>query len=279
MGRAIVESTREVVPTNKYPLSAANSNPFLKILLLYIGCTFILIYYTMLIMKFKEILKNEASGWKWYELTALLAIMFVILYNAFVLKDSLVAVTSAICGIFYTIVAGKGRIYCYVFGLMGSGCYIWLSLSNHLWGNALLYLTYYIPMQIGGIITWSRHLKKESVEIVKTKLPLKKFPVFFIIGILGSILSVLILYYLQDKSPVIDGITTFLSILGMYFTVKRLIEQWVIWMIVNGLSFIMWLNIIIDGTKAYSTLVMWAVYFILAIYFYFEWKKEIQLKA
>ena len=62
----------------------------------------------------------------------------------------------------------------------------------------------------------------------------------------------------------------------MFLTVKRCIEQWIVWMIVNGLSFIMWLNLVIHGVKTYSTLVMWGVYFILAIYFYFEWKKEIR---
>jgi hypothetical protein len=28
------------------------------------------------------------------------------------------------------------------------------------------------------------------------------------------------------------------------------------------------------GTKAFSTLIMWGVYFVLAIYFYIEWKNE-----
>ena len=60
----------------------------------------------------------------------------------------------------------------------------------------------------------------------------------------------------------------------MYLTVKRAIEQWIIWMVVNGLSILMWLNLVISGSKAYSTVLMWTVYFILAVYFYVVWKKE-----
>ena len=97
-----------------------------------------------------------------------------------------------------------------------------------------------------------------------------------LIGILGSIITSLILLYCNDKSPMADGITTFLSILGMYLTVRCCIEQWFIWMIVNGISSIMWINIVAQGTKAYSTVIMWVVYFILAIYFYKEWKKEVE---
>ena len=61
----------------------------------------------------------------------------------------------------------------------------------------------------------------------------------------------------------------------MYLTVKRCIEQWIVWIIINGLSFIMWLDIALKGEKVYSTVFMWGVYFILAIYFYIVWKKEV----
>jgi nicotinamide mononucleotide transporter len=226
-------------------------------------------------MKITEFVKKELTGWKIYEAIGLFSIISFILVNAFFVKDNPIAVCSAICGILYTIIAGKGKISCYFFGLLGSGCYIWLSFKNALWGNMLLYLCYYIPMQIVGIFKWKKHLENKSNEIIKTKLSHFSRLKLFIIGTLGCIMTVFILAYFNDKNPVIDGITTFLSILGMYLTVRRCIEQWIIWGIVNGLSFVMWLNLVIHGTKAFSTVIMWGVYFILAIYFYTLWKKEL----
>lgn len=219
--------------------------------------------------------KKELKGWKIYEVIGLFAVLSFIFINAFFVKDNPIAVCSAVCGILYTTIAGKGKISCYFFGLMGSWCYIWLSFSNALWGNMLLYLCYYIPMQVLGIFKWRKHLQTKSREIIKTKLSMPERFKLIIIGILGSIASIFILAYLNDKSPVIDGITTFLSILGMYFTVKRCIEQWLIWIVVNGLSFIMWIDLVMHGERAYSTVIMWGVYFILAIYFYFTWRKEL----
>ena len=61
----------------------------------------------------------------------------------------------------------------------------------------------------------------------------------------------------------------------MYLTVKRCLEQWIIWIVVNGLSFLMWFEIALNGEKVYSTVFMWGVYFILAIYFYLNWKNEL----
>ena len=209
-------------------------------------------------MKITEFIKKELQGWKNFEIIGLIIVFSIILINAVILKDNPAAIINAICGILYTIIAGKGKISCYFFGLLGSSCYILLSFKNALWGNMLLYLCYYIP-------------------IVKIKLNLKEQIIISIIGLIGCIITILILHYLNDKSPIIDGITTFLSILGMYLTVRRAIEQWIVWMVVNGLSFIMWLDLVVfSGTKAYSTVLMWGVYFILAIYFYIEWKKEIK---
>ncbi len=227
-------------------------------------------------MKFTEFIKKESQGWKNFEIISLIIVLLIILINGIILKDSYAAIINAICGILYTIIAGKGKISCYIFGLLGSTCYIFLSFKNSLWGNMLLYLCYYIPMQVLGIFQWKQHLKSHSKEIIKTKLNIKERIKISIIGILGCIIAIFILNYFNDKSPIIDGITTFLSVLGMYLTVKRAIEQWILWMIVNGLSFIMWLNLVIlHNTKAYSTVLMWGIYFVLAIYFYIEWKKEL----
>lgn len=225
-------------------------------------------------MKIVEFVNKELIGWKKREIIFLYLVLFFILISSHLVKDTPIAVMSAICGIMYTIIAGKGKISCYFFGLAGSWCYVWLSLSNALWGNMLLYLCYYIPMQILGIFRWKKHLHNDTNEIIRIRLNTKQRIILLLIGLVGSIFTSGILYFCHDKSPVADGITTFLSILGMYLTVRRAIEQWIVWFIVNGISVLMWLNLFMHGAKTLSTVIMWGVYFVLAIYFYFDWRKS-----
>lgn len=222
-----------------------------------------------------KFLKKELAGWHKYEIAAIFIVFIIVLINGIVLHDNKAAIVSAICGVLYTTLAGKGKISCYFFGLLGTSFYSYLSLKNALWGNLILYACYYFPMQVTGIFKWKGHLKSDTGEIYKAKLSKKEFVVLFSCSVIACIFAIVILYYFNDKSPVLDGITTVLSVVGMYLTVKRCIEQWVVWIIVNGLSSIMWLYLIIQGTKAYSTLLMWIVYFILGIYFFFVWKKEL----
>lgn len=225
-------------------------------------------------MKIVEFVNKELNGWKKREIIFLSLVLFFILISSHLVKDTPIAVMSAICGIMYTIIAGKGKISCYFFGLAGSWCYVWLSLSNALWGNMLLYLCYYIPMQILGIFRWKKHLHNDTNEIIRIRLNTKQRIILLLIGLVGSIFTSGILYFCHDKSPVADGITTFLSILGMYLTVRRAIEQWIVWFIVNGISVLMWLNLFMHGAKTLATVIMWGVYFVLAIYFYFDWRKS-----
>ena len=227
-------------------------------------------------MSVKDFLKAELSGWKRCEVIGLAIVFSIIFINAILLKDSIVAVISAVCGILYSTIAGKGKVSCYIFGLTGTMCYSWLSFENGLWGNLVLYMCYYLPMQVLGIFEWKKHLKKTTKEIVKVQMTKSQVIKLIVLAVIACTFAILLIRFFKGSNPVFDGITTVLSIFGMYLTVKRSIEQWIIWMIVNGLSSIMWLNIVLQGAKTFSTLIMWLVYFFLAVYFYINWRRELK---
>lgn len=228
-------------------------------------------------MKFAEFIKSELKGWgKFERIFFPLEILFIIVLS-FLINDSKIALVSAICGILYTIFAGKGKISCYAFGLSGTLCYSYLSFANRLWGNLALYLLFYLPMQILGIFKWKKHLKKSSQEIIKTRLSKKERIFYLLSATLISFILSLILKKMGDATPYIDGVTTIFSIFGMIFTVRRCIEQWYVWILVNGLSVVMWIEAYLKGSNCLATVIMWITYFLLAFYFLHNWKKETSL--
>lgn len=218
---------------------------------------------------------NKTNSWKSFEKVGFTFVILFVIVHAILRNDSFAATISALCGITYTFLAGKGLPKCYLFGVTGSGFYSFLSFQNALWGNLLLYLGYYVPMQILGYFRWNKNLQKSKKEIVKIELPNKEF--FFLVLILLCISTGVyyVLLNLNDTNPLLDSITTVFSIGGMYLTVRRAIEQWIFWMVVNTLSLAMWVNVALSGARVYSTIVMWTVYLFLAIYFYKEWKNEL----
>lgn len=227
-------------------------------------------------MHIVEFIKKELKGWGKYEKIIFPSCVLLIIILSILMKDSKVALVSAICGISYSILAGKGKISCYFIGLCGTLCYSYISFKNSLYGNLFLYLLYYLPMQVLGIFKWRKHLKKETQEIAKTKLSNVERILYFCGAIVFSLLVYFILKYFGDQSPAIDSITSVFSVIGLILTVKRCIEQWYIWFVVNGLSVVMWVKAYINGSNCFATILMWGIYFVLSIYFLYMWKKELK---
>ena len=169
---------------------------------------------------------TKIKGWKKSEIIFLTTVILFILVHAILRQDSLAAAINAICGITYTFIAGKGNPICYLFGVTGSGFYSYLSFQNMLWGNLLLYLCYYIPMQILGFFNGIKILKEGKREIIKRYLPRKELYILICITFVLIIITSLVLHYFNDAHPILDSITAICSIGGMYLTVRRAIEQW-----------------------------------------------------
>lgn len=223
----------------------------------------------------KNFISGELEGWGKTERVVFPLVLLVLASISFIINDSKIALVSAVCGIGYTILAGKGKVSCYFIGLCGTLCYSWISYKNHLYGNLGLYMLYYLPMQILGIFKWRAHLKKGRHEIVKTSLPLCRRVLYFSIAGIVTAVVWFFLHRLGGATPFADAFTVVFSVLGMLLTVQRCFEQWIVWLFVNSVSLYMWIVAYLNGSNCFATVFMWAVYLALAVYFMAVWKKEL----
>ena len=227
-------------------------------------------------MSIGNLIKAEFSGFSKVEKIVFPLILLLTVIISVLVNDNKIALVSALCGMSYTILAGKGRVSCYFIGIIGTFCYSYLSFINLFWGNLCLYLFYYLPMEIIGIFKWLKHLKKDKREVIKTKLSKKERFIYLFLILFGSFIGSILIHIAGGANPVIDSTTTVMSIVGQILTVKRCIEQWYVWFFVNLLSLIMWVVAYINGSNCFATIIMWAVYLGLSIYFLLSWKKELK---
>ena len=223
-----------------------------------------------------ELIKSEFKNWGKYEKVLFPLVLILTVVISVIIADNKVALVSAICGMSYTILAGKGKISCYFIGMIGTFCYSYLAFKNGFYGNLALYMLYYLPMEIIGILKWRKHLKKDVREIIKTRLSNKDRVIYALVAVLSSIVLSLILKIFNGSTPYLDATVTVLSIIGQLLTVKRCVEQWHVWFVVNLLSLIMWIFAYINGSNCFATIIMWAVYLVLSLYFLQSWKREMK---
>jgi len=223
-------------------------------------------------------IKTELKNWGCLEKYIFPVLIALVITVSILNNDNKLAVFASACGITYTILAGKGKISCYIIGMCGTLCYAYLAFSNSFYGNCILYALYYFPMEIVGILKWRKHLSKDTKEVIKTRMQTTKGIKLLLLTSFAACICAFILKYTGDKSPFLDSFAAVFSVLGMYLTVKRCIEQWYIWFFVNLLSLIMWYYAYIQGAKMLSVLLMWIIYLCLSVYFWYNWNRQLNNK-
>jgi nicotinamide mononucleotide transporter len=71
--------------------------------------------------------------------------------------------------------------------------------------------------------------------------------------------------------PLMDGLTTSLSVVATWLLARKILENWLIWIIANLLSIGLYIF-----QNLWPTVILFGVYEVLAIYGYFQWKRRMQ---
>lgn len=229
-----------------------------------------------MIPRLKTFLQTECRHWRWYEGVWIALNLTVIGLTAALTGDTLLGTTSALTGILYVLLACKGKRAAYLFGVVNVICYAVISCDQGLYGEVMLNILYYLPLQLIGFILWSRHLSQTSGEVIPGALGWKK-RLTGLAALAGCVfIYSLLLRRLGDPLPVIDAFTTVASVFAMTLSVKRLVEQWPVWTAVNALSIYMWWTRYLDNQENAATLAMWAIFLCNAFYGWIKWTRDLQ---
>ena len=215
---------------------------------------------------------QEISDWQLWEIIYVFCCTAAIGIISAYLGDNLIGIVSAITGTLYTMFAGKGKISCYFFGIINTVTYGYIAYTQKIYGDMMLNLAVYLPMMFAGIFLWKRRLNAEC-SVIKASLSGIQRLRLLIVNIIAILLYAVVLYKLKAAQPLVDSTTTVLSVTAMILTLKRCIEQWILWTAVNILSVFMWCRVFFStgGTSA-ATLIWWMIMLISGIIFYLQWR-------
>ena len=222
----------------------------------------------------KKFIENELSGWKLWEILWLLFTCTVITALSIYWQDSIMGIISAVTGISYVIFAGKGKLSAYFFGLIKCVLYAIISFDAGLYGETMLNVIYYIPMQFVGFFVWSKNISAETHEVTKRHMRNSGRLLIALTIATATYLYGLLLSYLGDTMPFVDSFTTVASVVAMIVSVGMYSEQWWIWLGVNTVSVYMWWCNFSSGSDNIATLLMWLVYLISGIIMLVKWENE-----
>lgn len=223
----------------------------------------------------RQFIKAELKNWNKYEYLWMLAANAVILGVSIYFHDTAIGILASITGTTCVILTGMGRMSNYIFGTINVILYAVVAYKATYYGDVMLNLFYYLPTNIIGWFMWKKHIDNENGEVMKQRLSLKNE---IVVGVLSMAAIIAYGYFLSnytnDKLPYTDSMSTVLSIVAQILLLKRYMEQWIVWIIVDGVSIFMWIMAFFNGGESIATLLMWSVYFINAVIMFRKWYKE-----
>ncbi len=157
----------------------------------------------------------------------------------------------------------KDKIWCWPTGIIGILAFSYLFYTKGEWANVGLQFVF-LFQSISAWINW----KNPSIKIRKIReedLPGLVFALF-VVGTLVSVFS----YNVGSTHPLLDSITTTLSIGGMFLLMHKNIEAWYCWIVADILYVILFLK-----DNLYLSSFIYIVFLVMAIFGYKNWKKQI----
>lgn len=224
-------------------------------------------------------------GWRPFEIVWVIVSTIAILVVSMAWFDptnpvqSTISAISSIAGILCVVLAAKGKIATYLFGIVQAGTYAWVSYQYALYGEAMLNALFYFPLQFVGIWLWMKHRKAADVkvngeDIYARRLTKKQWFIFVPILVVAVAVYGVLLETIGAQQVRLDSMAVVLSIFAQVLMLMRFVEQWWIWVIVNLLSISVWgATLITTGGNDWALFVMWLAFLVNSIYGLLNWRK------
>ncbi len=181
--------------------------------------------------------------------------------------------------------------YIEVLGVVFSILYLFFSIRQNilLWPmgiiSALLYMVvfyqskfyadmglngYYFFISIYGWILWRQTDKDPAKELSVTRIHLRMAGLLLVITVLSFFgIGVILDKFTDSPIPYWDAFTTAVSFTATWMLARKILEHWILWIIVDLVSMGLYLY-----RGLYPTLVLFAIYSTMAVIGYFEWRKS-----
>lgn len=192
--------------------------------------------------------------------------ILMFLFPTFVLMKTL-EIACVITGIAYIILAADGRRWCWVWGGINAVFSTILLYLSKLYAESFLYL-YYIIAAFYGWQTWQP--KAEHSLQFSTK-PIR----FHLLGCVVCValswaLGLSLQHFTDAKMPIVDAHTTVFSFWATYLTTKKLLENWLYWLVIDLVTAYLYFS---RNLPLYALLML--LYASLSLVGYYRWKHKL----
>ncbi len=178
-------------------------------------------------------------------------------------------ILATISGILCVYLQTREKILAWPFGLLSVSILVFVFYSSRLYSDVILHVIY-IGLNIYGWWYWSANVDKTDHTPIQS-LSRRMFIIWAFIIVLGAILWGFGMNAITNADLVyFDAFTTVGSLSAQYLLARKVIQNWIIWIIVDVVA----VNVYVIK-ELYFTAFMFFVFLLLCIKGYRDWKRSL----
>jgi len=168
-------------------------------------------------------------------------------------------------GVAYLLLAVREHIWCWYAAFISTGIFLFIFWEVDLLMEAALQV-YYLVMAVYGWWHW-RHGTGDSHELAISRWGLRQHLIAGATVLLLSAASALALdHYTSAALPWLDSFTTWGSVLTTFMVARKILENWLYWMVIDSVSIYLYLD-----RELYLTAALFVIYLVIVVFGYRKW--------
>ena len=176
-------------------------------------------------------------------------------------------ILGTIVGLVYLYLEYKADIWLWLASIIMPAIYLVVFYDAGLYADTAINI-YYLVVAIYGWFSWKYGSSKSKELPISNISPRQIVAMVGIYAVMQVAISLALLHFTDSDVPWFNGLTSALSIVGMWMLARKWIEQWIVWIVVDILSAGLYCH-----KGLYLTAILYAAYAIIAIFGYRKWQQ------
>lgn len=171
----------------------------------------------------------------------------------------------------YVILAALGSIWCWPAAFASTALYTYIFYDVSLLMDSALNI-YYLIMAVYGYWVWQKDIKVKNQDNQPSQLTIVTWQlgIHTKICLLLTVISMGLGYFMANYTsahfPYLDTFTTVFAIFATYLVTKKVLENWLYWIVIDAVSIYLYM-----AKNLMPTVVLFAIYILIATWGYFKW--------
>lgn len=175
---------------------------------------------------------------------------------------------AALLGLVYLLLAVKRNLLCWLCAFVSTAIYLVLFAQAALYMQSALQV-FYLGMAVYGFIDWKNGRTEESGVLIRTWSAQQHALAALGVACATALNGWLLARHTDAVAPYLDSFVTWSSVVTTWMVARRVLENWLYWIVVDGVAAYLYFT---QGLLA--TTALFAIYIGIVIRGFFVWQRE-----